>query len=98
MGISDAFDAILTGDMVSAHKPDPEIYLKATQALGVDPAETLAIEDSPSGIRAARDAGLYTIAIRTHWMGAVDQTYAHVIVDSLRDIDIDALLAGGKAP
>ncbi len=96
MGISDAFDEILTGDIVSAHKPDPEIYLKATQALGVDPAETLAIEDSPSGIRAARDAGLYTIAIRTHWMRDVDQTYAHVIVDSLRDIDIDALLAGGE--
>ena len=96
MGISDAFDEILTGDTVSAHKPDPEIYLKATQALGVDPAETLAIEDSPSGIRAARDAGLYTIAIRTHWMRDVDQTYAHVIVDSLRDIDIDALLAGGE--
>lgn len=98
MGIADAFDEILTGDTVSAHKPNPEIYLKATQALGVDPAETLAIEDSPSGIRAARDAGLYTIAIRTHWMRDVDQTYAHVIVDSLRDIDIDALLAGGKAP
>ncbi len=98
MGITDAFDQILTGDVVSAHKPNPEIYLKATQALGVDPAETLAIEDSPSGIRAARDAGLYTIAIRTHWMRDVDQTDAHVIVDSLRDIDIDALLAGGKAP
>ncbi len=96
MGITDIFDVIVTGDMVSEHKPDPEIYLKATQALGVDPAETLAIEDSPSGIRAARDAGLYTIAIRTHWMRNVDQTYAHVIVDSLRDIDIDALLAGGK--
>lgn len=97
MGISDAFDKVLTGDIVSAHKPNPEIYLKATQALGVDPAETLAIEDSPSGIRAARDAGLYTIAIRTRWMRGVDQTYAHVIVDSLRDIDIAALLGEGIA-
>ena len=95
MGITDAFDRVVTADDVSAHKPDPEIYLKATQALGVDPAATLAIEDSQSGIRAARDAGLYTIAIRTHWMRDVDQTYAHVIVDSLRDIDIAALLAGG---
>lgn len=97
MGISDAFDEILTGDNVSAHKPNPEIYLKATQALGVDPAETLAIEDSPTGIRAARDAGLYTIAIRTHWMQDVDQTYAHAIVDSLREIDVQALLAGGSS-
>ncbi len=96
MGITDAFDHVVTADDVSAHKPDPEIYLKATQALGVDPAGTLAIEDSTSGIKAARDAGLYTIAIRTHWMRDADQTYAHVIVDSLRDIDIDALLAGGE--
>ncbi len=96
MGITDAFDHVVTADDVAAHKPDPEIYLKATQALGVDPADTLAIEDSLSGIRAARDAGLYTIAIRTYWMRDVDQTYAHVIVDSLRDIDIDALLAGGE--
>ena len=92
MGITDAFDEIVTGDMVSAHKPNPEIYLSATQTLGVDPAETLAIEDSPSGIRAARDAGLYTIAIRTAWMRDVDQSYAHVIVDSLREIDVRALL------
>ncbi len=97
MGISDAFDEILTVDNVSAHKPNPEIYLKATQALGVDPAETLAIEDSTSGIKAARDAGLYTVAIRTHWMQGVDQTYAHAIVDSLREIDVQALLAGGSA-
>ena len=96
MGITDAFETIITGDMVSAHKPNPEIYLKATQVLGVNPAETFAIEDSPSGIRAARDAGLYTIAIRTTWMRNVDQTYAHVIVDSLREIDVHALLNGPR--
>ena len=96
LGIEPLFDAIITGDMLSAYKPDPEIYLKATQALGVEPTETLAIEDSPPGIRAARDAGLYTIAIRNPWMRDADQSYAHVIVDSLRDIDINALLAGGE--
>ena len=94
MGITDSFDAIVTGDMITAHKPDPEIYLTATAKLGADPAETMAIEDSPSGIRAARDAGLYTIAIRTNWMGEVDQSYAHVIVDSLREIDVQALGLG----
>ncbi len=91
MGIADAFDAIITGDLLSAYKPDPEIYLTAVHALGVNPADTLAIEDSPSGIRAARDAGLYTIAIRTHWMRDIDQSYAHVIVDSLQEIDVHAL-------
>ena len=94
LGITDAFDAIITGDLVTAHKPDPEIYLTATRKLGVDPANTLGIEDSPSGIRASRDAGLYTIAIRTPWLQEVDQSYAHRAVDSLRDIDLDELGLG----
>ena len=94
LGITDAFDAIITGDSVTAHKPDPEIYLTATRALGVDPAVTLGIEDSMSGIRASRDAGLYTIAIRTRWMQDLNQSYAHRAVDSLRDIDLDELGLG----
>ena len=98
MGISDAFDAILTGDMVSEYKPHPEIYLEASRALGVDPADAFAIEDSPSGIAAARDAGLYTIAVRNSWMEDADQSHAHVIVDSLREIDVEGLLGGGERP
>ncbi len=95
LNITDAFDVIVTGDMVTSPKPDPEIYLTAARMLGVDPATTLAIEDSPPGIRAARDAGLYTIAVRTPWMRNVDQSYANVIVDSLREIDVSALLTNG---
>ncbi len=91
MGIVDAFDAIVTRDMVSAPKPDPEIYREAARRLGVHPGETLAIEDSPSGIRAARDAGMYTIAVRTQWMQDIDQSYAHAIVGSLRQIDLTVL-------
>ena len=94
MGITGVFDAIVTGDMITAHKPDPEIYLRAAQELGVDPAETVAIEDSPSGITSARDAGFYTIAIRTHWMRDVDQSSAHIVLDSLREFDVHALGLG----
>lgn len=57
-GIWDYFDAFVFGDMVSNAKPDPEIYLKACDALEVLPCEAMALEDSPNGIRAAYAAGM----------------------------------------
>jgi beta-phosphoglucomutase len=59
------FDAIITGDDTLRHKPDPEPYLKALAALGVNAAETLVIEDSPNGIRAAKAARCTTAALTT---------------------------------
>lgn len=52
---------------VRAGKPDPEMYLRAAWLLGVDPADAIAIEDSPTGARAALAAGL-----RTFMIGASD--------------------------
>ena len=57
------FDAAVFGDMVTHAKPDPEIYLKACEKLGVKPSEAAALEDSPNGIRSAYAAGMYPIVI-----------------------------------
>ena len=57
-GLEAAFDATVTGDEVSAGKPDPEIYRTACRKLGVDPARCLAVEDSRNGILSAHAAGL----------------------------------------
>ena len=62
-GIEDYFAAVITGNMVSEAKPSPEIYEKACRALGVDPGEALALEDSYNGIRSAHGAGMITIMI-----------------------------------
>ena len=62
-GIWDYFDAAVFGDMVTHAKPDPEIYLKACEKLGVKPSEAAALEDSPNGIRSAYAAGMYPIVI-----------------------------------
>lgn len=62
-GIEDYFAAVITGNMVSEAKPSPEIYEKACRALGVDPREALALEDSYNGIRSAHGAGMITIMI-----------------------------------
>ena len=57
------FHEIIGGDMVRRSKPDPEIYLTACRALGADPAETYAVEDSYNGIRAAAAAGMRPVMI-----------------------------------
>lgn len=51
------FEVIVTGDDVLAHKPDPEGYLRAAAALGVQPRDMVVLEDSDTGCRAAVAAG-----------------------------------------
>lgn len=58
-----SFDATVCFEDVREHKPDPEPYLVATKTLGVAPANCVALEDSPSGVKSALAAGLRVVAI-----------------------------------
>ena len=62
-GLLPLFDAVVTGDMVTHSKPDPEIFLAACAALGVNPSETYVIEDSYNGVRAARAGGMHVLMV-----------------------------------
>lgn len=62
-GLTEFFDIIVGGNLVTHSKPDPEIYLKACGLLGTKPEETYAVEDSYNGIRAAAAAGMRVIMI-----------------------------------
>lgn len=62
-GIIDYFRVIVTGDMIEHSKPEPDIYLLACRKLGVEPALTFAIEDSPNGVRAAYRAGVKPVMV-----------------------------------
>lgn len=57
------FQAIITGDMVTKAKPDPQIYLLACEKLGVDPKDALALEDSYNGLRSAHSAGMKAVMV-----------------------------------
>jgi HAD superfamily hydrolase (TIGR01509 family) len=59
------FKKIVTADDVLNHKPNPDCYLKAAHDLGFEPSECIGIEDSVSGIKAAKSAGLFIIGIAT---------------------------------
>ena len=61
------FDAVIGGDMVEKSKPEPDIYLRAAAALGVDPAECYALEDSRNGLLSAHAAGCKAIHVPDLW-------------------------------
>jgi HAD superfamily hydrolase (TIGR01509 family) len=59
----DAFDVIIAGDESNRPKPFPDPYLQACEALGVEPSEVVAIEDSPNGLRSAVASGAAVIGV-----------------------------------
>jgi len=62
-GVLDYFDAIIDGNAVTRSKPDPEVFLKAAEAIGILPADCVVFEDAQAGIAAARSAGMAVIAV-----------------------------------
>ncbi len=83
-GLIDTFDAVVTSSDVEHAKPAPDIYLRACADLGVAPSEALALEDSASGVAAAKAAGLACIAVPQ--FAETDVSAADRIVDSLEEL------------
>lgn len=79
------FSAIATGDVVPNKKPAPDIYRLALGALRLPPEGCVAFEDSALGVRAAKAAGLYTIAVPTRWTASQDLSAADLVLPSLGD-------------
>lgn len=65
--IKEELDFIATRDDVENGKPDPQIYLLVAKELNISPSETLTIEDSPAGVKAALNAGMGCIAVTTDY-------------------------------
>jgi len=63
IGLSGYFDAVSDGNNITRSKPDPEVFLKAAQMLGLPPAECLVVEDAHAGVEAAVTGGFECAAI-----------------------------------
>jgi sugar-phosphatase len=63
LGVASRFDAVVSADHVARGKPDPAIYVEAARRLGIPARECLAFEDSLTGVRAARAAGVSVVAV-----------------------------------
>jgi HAD superfamily hydrolase (TIGR01509 family) len=79
-------------DDVARSKPRPDLYLAALERLSLEPGEAIAIEDSPNGIRAAKDAGLFCLAVPSDVTRGLDLSAADLVVDSLTALPLDELL------
>jgi HAD superfamily hydrolase (TIGR01509 family) len=90
---SEHFDDIVTADGdVSRAKPLPVLYLEALERLGVRSDEAVAFEDSPNGVRAAKAAGIFCVAVPNGVTASLGLDEADLVVASLADLPFDRLL------
>lgn len=87
VGIKDLFDAVADGNNISKAKPDPEVFLKAAEMVGVKPEECIVFEDAMAGVQAALNAGMICIGI-----GSPDiLTKAHFVVPGLYEMNLEKI-------
>jgi HAD superfamily hydrolase (TIGR01509 family) len=92
VGFSDRFDVVLSAHEVAAPKPAPDPYLEACRRLAVEPGPAVvALEDSPTGVAAARAAGLTVIGVPS--LEGIELVEAHEIAESLLDAVVARRLA-----
>ncbi|MFT5682583.1 MAG: HAD superfamily hydrolase (TIGR01509 family) [Myxococcota bacterium] len=91
LGMLDIVDAVRTRDDVHRVKPDPEVFLLAADALGVPPEDCVVCEDSLNGIRAAKAAGMFSIAVPNRVTVVQDFAEADLQVRSLSALRLSKL-------
>ncbi len=94
LGIADRFHTIQTREDVECVKPNPALYIRAIEALGVQPREAIALEDSYHGLCAARAAGLFCVAVPNPMTRHLPLHEADLLLSSLKELSLGSLLAG----
>jgi beta-phosphoglucomutase len=85
VGIKDLFDAVADGNNITKAKPDPEVFLKAAEMVGVKPENCVVFEDAQAGVQAAINAGMLCIGI-----GSPDiLTKANFVVPGLYEMTLE---------
>ncbi len=86
------FDAIVTGNDATHTKPHPQPFLTAAKKLGVQAVKCIVIENAPLGIRAAKKAGMFCVAVKTTIKDETHLQKADLIVEDLEEVPIQKLL------
>ena len=85
--LTNYFDAIVDGNVVTASKPDPQVFLKGAKMLDVDPLACVVFEDAIAGVEAAKNGGMKVVGI-----GSMETLVgADLIIDSLQEMNISLL-------
>ncbi|MBI4778612.1 HAD family phosphatase [Candidatus Desantisbacteria bacterium] len=91
LGIADRFKAIVSGNNVENGKPCPDVYLLAAKKLGILPQYCLALEDTPTGMEAAKRAGMICVAVPNQYSEGLDFSMADMVINSLKDVEDEVL-------
>ncbi len=94
MGLIERFRFLLCAEDVTRGKPDPEVYLKAADRIGVTPTRMMVLEDSVNGYRAGIAAGAVVIAVPGEHNAGQSYPEAHRVLASLADARLDDLWTG----
>ncbi len=92
LGIIQYFDCICTRNDVTQVKPFPELYLKVLETIDVHPGEGIALEDSPNGIQAAKDAGLFCVAVPNPMTRRLHLDQADLTLNSLAEMPLSKMI------
>jgi beta-phosphoglucomutase-like phosphatase (HAD superfamily) len=93
LGILGLFECIRCRDDVQLVKPAPDLFVATLDCLGVAPAESVAIEDSPNGVLAAKAAGMFCVAVPNSITSGQDLSRADVVLPSLAGATPESLAA-----
>lgn len=88
LGVQEAFDAIVDPATLTKGKPDPEIFIRAAEAIKVIPAEAVGFEDAQAGLDGIKAAGMYAVGVYS----GEELHGADLIVNKLTDVSVAELL------
>jgi beta-phosphoglucomutase len=91
IGLLDAFEVRVSAKMVAKPKPAPDLYLLAASRLGIEPERCIAIEDTPTGLQAAKSASMFAVQVRASSTAFPPLPQADMVIDSLDQFDLGLL-------
>lgn len=92
--LADCFETVICADDVppGRTKPKPDLFLKALDVIGVSADEAIVFEDSPNGVRAARAAGIFVVAVPNPMTARLKIEGADLILKSLAELSLQDML------
>jgi HAD superfamily hydrolase (TIGR01509 family) len=97
LGLTDAFGATVSASEVEHAKPAPDLYLAAAAQLGVPPERCIAVEDTRTGVGAAKAAGMFAVQLRAASTALPPIAEADLVIDDFSQFDL-SLLDGAARP
>ena len=98
LGLSDAVDVVVGSESVDRPKPRPDAYLRALELVGARASHTVVLEDTPTGIAAAKAAGVYCVAYPHRFTQGRDLSAADLVMEQLDGRAIQRLLSSPWGP